>query len=330
MDKRRQLFSFVAVAAAAVAGLASASAAGSSGTGGRILVVCLAKDPLALQICSLNPNGTGYRQLTRGPERINSTDPEFSPDGRKIVFARGPINGQTSIYVMNADSSDIRQLTHCANCYGEDTPTYSPDGRTIAFHRDPRDARGGIFLVRADGTGIRQLTRQICDCYDGGPSFAPDGQRLVFARFQNTKRNPNGTHRSALFTITLDSGRLTRITAWTTGAAYPEWSPTGKLIVFDSYSNEALRPGISRNLFTVRPDGTGLIAITHASGGTEQDYQPSWSPDGQWIAFTREANAQQTPGVHGDQDTDIMRADGTDIRRIAAGGRGGHSVDWGR
>jgi TolB protein len=297
-------------------------AAGAQSPTGRIAVVCFTPDPLAFQICTLNPDGTGYRQLTYGPERSDSTDPTFSPDGKSIVFVRGPNEGKTDVYVMRSDGTGAHQLTDCPDCYGEDTPTYSPNGHTIAFHRDPRGSRGGIFLIGTDGSSVRQLTRETCDCYDGEPSFSPDGRRLVFTRVQNT------TKREALFTVATAGGPATRITDWTLGAADPDWSPDGTLIVFNSHG-ETLRAGVSRNLYTVRPDGTGLHALTDATDGVEQDEQPSWSPDGEWIAFTREPNAQARPGIHGDQDVDVMRADGTEIRRIAAPPKGGHSVDWG-
>ena len=45
------------------------------------------------------------------------------------------------------------------------------------------------------------------------------------------------------------------------GVEQPAWSPDGRRIAFDS--NWA---GPGANLFTVRPDGTGLVQLTHLEG----------------------------------------------------------------
>ncbi len=56
-------------------------------------------------------------------------------------------------------------------------------------------------------------------------------------------------------------------------------------IAFRVYFNEAHTHGA---IFTVRRDGSGLRQLTHR-GKTILDTEPDWSPDGRWIAFTREA-----------------------------------------
>jgi TolB protein len=319
----RSLAVLAAIPALSV-GLASASS--TLPLDGRIVVVCLVADPLAYQICSLRPDGTGWKQLTRGPERIDSTDPHLSPDGRSIVFERGPNEGKTDTYVMGAGGGGVRRLTHCGACDGEVAPTFSPDGRTIAFERAAGRGNDGIAVMDAQGTRVRPLTRGAGEgrYYDTDPSFSPDGKRLVFSRVDDSSR------RAALFTLALAGGTAVRITPWALGAGAADWSPDGKLIVFSSYRHEDLRPGISRNVYVVRPDGTGLRALTRFEGGVVQSYDAAWSPDGRWVAFTREHNAQRRPGVHGDQDLYVMRGDGTELRRIAARPQGGHSLDWGR
>jgi TolB protein len=64
-----------------------------------------------------------------------------------------------------------------------------------------------------------------------------------------------------------------------------------------------------RNLFRIRPDGTGLRRLTRRGG-----IDPAWSPHGTRIAFTRRA------------DVYVMRADGRRLHRLTR--RGGTAPIW--
>jgi Tol biopolymer transport system component len=63
-----------------------------------------------------------------------------------------------------------------------------------------------------------------------------------------------------------------------------------------------------------------MRALTHDRGGTDQNYDASWSPDENWIAFARATNANKPPGNPGTAEIYIMRADGSDVRRLVAAG----------
>lgn len=79
-------------------------------------------------------------------------------------------------------------------------------------------------------------------------------------------------------------------------------TPTG-LLAYTSY-DRGLR------ILTVRPNGTGARVLVPR--GTE----PAWSPDGRWLAFTREAPRSGYPSIW------RMRADGTGRRRVSRFGAG--------
>ncbi len=123
----RRMFA-VAVAGLAVVGLVGIGGpaqAAFPGTNGRIVFdTAFSHRP---QIFTINPDGTGLRQLTHVAKGHAAGSPEFSPDGTRIVFT---IDGQ--IWVMNADGSAQHQLTNQAGFVNQQ-PSWSPDGRKIVF-----------------------------------------------------------------------------------------------------------------------------------------------------------------------------------------------------
>jgi Tol biopolymer transport system component len=68
-------------------------------------------------------------------------------------------------------------------------------------------------------------------------------------------------------------------------------------------------------LYTARPDGSGLRAITRPGVGEDRDLFPDWSPDGRRIAFTRFFGVRS--------DLMVMRTDGTGLRNLTRAGCSG-------
>jgi hypothetical protein len=99
------------------------------------------------------PDGSGFRLLGEG------SSPEWSPDGRWIVFERG-----RDLWVVRRDGSGARRIV---DFRGEDPAgvsthrsiAWSPDGRFIVFTRtialDFYEATEALYRVRPDGSGLR-------------------------------------------------------------------------------------------------------------------------------------------------------------------------------
>jgi TolB protein len=130
------------------------------------------------EITVMNADGSGVVRLTNDPaEPTNPAyyddQPDWSPDGTKIVFTRG-----FQIHVMNADGSAQTQLT-TAGMNGH--PRWSPDGSEIAFDSD-RDGNLEIYVMNANGSGQGRLTTNSVE--DSWPSWSPDGTRFVFLSYR--------------------------------------------------------------------------------------------------------------------------------------------------
>jgi TolB protein len=75
------------------------------------------ENPAASNVITIRPNGKGLTQLTHDttPGVRNAAD-SFSPDGKKIVFARNDADG-LQLYVMKANGSGATQITHGINAH---------------------------------------------------------------------------------------------------------------------------------------------------------------------------------------------------------------------
>jgi len=127
---------------------------------------------------AMSVDSSGHRTTQPPTSLISSTqadtDPQFSPDARKIAFISSR-SGDPNLWVCDADGKNAAQLTVGLNL---NTPNWSPDGRLIAF-----DAIIGgnddIYVVSADGGSPRRLTTELSS--EATPSWSPDGSWLYFS-----------------------------------------------------------------------------------------------------------------------------------------------------
>ena len=259
-------------------------------------------------------DGRGVHKVTRGRAYVAESDPDWSPDGGRIVFDRSfscpdPLTLCTAIWVVNADGSGERRLTPQTPGIGELSPTWSPDGRRIAYVRsDDRSETSDLYLMNADGSAKRRLTH-VRDAEE--PAWSPDGKRIALS------------HDGDIFVLDLDSGSLQRLTKTPLIESYPDWSPDGKRIAYEL--NNPTPPGRDvqeYDAFVMDADGTHQRRLSRRR---DTDGHPVWSRGGELIAYTSDAG----PLLGDSIAIVIVEADTGDfVRRIRPPGIDLYPIDW--
>ena len=258
------------------------------GKNGRISFLEINATSTAVDIYTMNSDGSDERQLTSLSQNLfvlNSA--QWSPDGRQLVFpvwTGNPVPGQ--IWVMNADGSNQHAVFTDPNNLDFNT-SVSPDGKHIVF---TRCQAGGsppcaIYRICSDGSDLTALTNfdPNPDVADAFPQYSPDGQHIAF-----TNLTREGVL-EAIYLMNADGSDVHRLTPPAIGAANGDWSPNGEKIAFDT--NDPFCGGgacffPNSEIWMIEPDGGALARLT--GDPNFLDFNPSWAPQGDAIVFEQD------------------------------------------
>jgi len=273
---------------------------------------------------------TRVRQLVAS--KFDDRTPVISPDGKRLLFTRYTADGAPpddgGVFVVDVDGTYL----HKVDAQGEDA-SWSPDGSKLVFTRDLFDPGAttpysvSLWIENLDGSDAHQITRKGLRCdnvcaggwQDNQARWSPDGKRLVFLRDLYTK-----PEHYEIVTSSVDGSDIKVVTPAKMDVGNPSWSPDGSLILFQSPPE----PGnTEQNLYTIKPDGTGLTQLTsHLSkdgDGVEGAFHPSWSPDGTSIVFSH------YPGISAGATLYMIQADGSAMRQLTGDRFNANAADWG-
>ena len=230
------------------------------------------------------------------------------------------------IYVMDDDGKNQRNLTNHPD--SDYSPSWSPDGTRIVFmsDRDGPVPKGGglptfeIYVMDADGGNQQRLTNH--PRHDGNPAWSPDGKRIAFTSDRDGHVHAiHGWPTSEIYVMDANGGNQQGLTNNLNDDRQPAWSPDGKRIVFSAERDgHFIADFVNFEIYLMDANGGNQQRLTE---NRKNDWFPSWSPDGERIAFSSDRK-----GDFVNFEIYLMDADGGNQQRLTENRVDDESPSW--
>jgi hypothetical protein len=283
-------------------------------------LLCYSSDPTCPipRLWIVRSDGSGAHELLPGGQG-SQTGVSWSPDGTRLIYSEAG-----KLYLTDPSGSapqvaDTGASSGCAApCNVDGSPAFSSDGTKLVFTRDHNN--GSSVIATMDLASGRVTELSSTDPAGGRPGWSPDGKQIVFVRWgEKDMGGPIPPTLDAVFVVDADGQNLHQVSPATLAVNSAVWSPDGSRIVITT------SPGKPQDIYTVRPDGTGLRRLT--TDGISKE--ATWTSDGR-ILFDRGSGVA---GKTSSPDFWIMDADGTNATQLVPGavtGAASGDYDWER
>lgn len=236
--------------------------------------------------------------------------PAYSPDGRYIAYVHSGNTPHKGLYIIDRDGNNKRLVLAADDnrlmkpSYSFTSLSWSPDGQWLVF------SNGHILKCKINGDSLKTLTDIDSTAYDGfyDPSWSNDNSRIVFAIAY--KHIPNKKDGYGIYQTSVDftHSKMLFNSDLIDIAGDPEFSPDATHLIFFSGNKD----NYDADIYVSDSLGNARVKLTNNG---RFNYEPTWSPDGQKIAWTSYGHIN------------IMNADGTNQKEIAEGSGPSWSVN---
>jgi dipeptidyl aminopeptidase/acylaminoacyl peptidase len=225
------------------------------------------------------------------------TDPQISPDGKKIVYVRRFADPMTdrryaNLWIINADGSDHRPLS--TGNRNDVAPRWSPDGSRLAYLSDA-DGKQQIYIRWMDSGQTARVTN--LEQAPEAISWSPDGKMLSFSALVRGE----GPH-------------LADLPAPPTGAKWADPPTAYDRLVYRFNGVGYLKPGYMQ-VFVVSAEGGSPRQISNGNfpnGGNEfGPSRASWTPDGKFLIVSVNRHPESDHAFFDDEVYEFSVADGS-------------------
>jgi Tol biopolymer transport system component len=210
----------------------------------------------------INADGTGERRIGA----VRGDDPDWSPDGTKILFLDARFAGPTSIWAVSPDGTGSDEIATQGLLGGA---AWSPEGDEIAFsyavsESGSYELTSWLSLIDANGGDRRRIGDSQLSV-SGAPTWSPDGTRIAFSDGATIEvLNRDGSDLHLVYRFRGEFG------------GEPAWSSDDRIALVDG-----------GDLYVIDAEGGDARQLTSLSAAGGFDSCPDWSADGGQIAFSR-------------------------------------------